>query len=60
MDPSGEIVTAGSMDPFHIYDWNLQTRKLLDVLTRHSLATCLVIPIKAMVVFWQVPLGVGM
>jgi periodic tryptophan protein 2 len=36
VDPSGEIVTAGSMDPFHIYAWNLQTGKLLDVLTGHT------------------------
>lgn len=36
IDPSGEIVTAGSMDPFHIYVWNLQTGKLLDVLTGHT------------------------
>jgi len=36
VDPSGEIVTAGTMDPFHIYAWNLQTGKLLDVLTGHT------------------------
>ena len=36
VDPSGEIVTAGSMDPFHIYAWNLQTGKLLDVYTGHT------------------------
>eukprot|EP00537_Pseudo-nitzschia_pungens_P009928 CAMPEP_0172384884 /NCGR_PEP_ID=MMETSP1061-20121228/2579_1 /TAXON_ID=37318 /ORGANISM="Pseudo-nitzschia pungens, Strain cf. pungens" /LENGTH=931 /DNA_ID=CAMNT_0013113665 /DNA_START=146 /DNA_END=2941 /DNA_ORIENTATION=+ len=36
VDPSGEIVTAGSMDPFHIYAWNLQTGKLLDVYSGHS------------------------
>jgi periodic tryptophan protein 2 len=36
VDPSGEIVTAGSMDPFHIYAWNLQTGKLLDVFTGHT------------------------
>lgn len=35
VDPSGEIVTAGSTDPFHIYAWNLQTGKLLDILTGH-------------------------
>eukprot|EP00934_Nitzschia_sp_Nitz4_P008737 Nitzschia sp. Nitz4//scaffold89_size161592//84665//87648//NITZ4_002382-RA/size161592-snap-gene-0.134-mRNA-1//1//CDS//3329559628//8727//frame0 len=36
VDPSGEIVTAGAMDPFHVYAWNLQTGKLLDVFTGHS------------------------
>jgi len=36
VDPSGEIVTAGSMDPFHIYAWNLQTGKLLDVYSGHT------------------------
>lgn len=40
VDPSGEIVTAGSMDPFHIYSWNLQTGKLLDVMTGHSGPVC--------------------
>jgi periodic tryptophan protein 2 len=40
VDPAGEIVTAGSMDPFHIYTWNLQTGKLLDVLTGHSGPVC--------------------
>jgi periodic tryptophan protein 2 len=36
VDPSGEIVTAGAMDPFHVYAWNLQTGKLLDVYTGHT------------------------
>jgi periodic tryptophan protein 2 len=36
VDPSGEIVLAGSTEPFHIYSWNLQTGKLLDVFTGHS------------------------
>lgn len=40
VDPAGEIITAGSMDPFHIYSWNLQTGKLLDVLTGHSGPVC--------------------
>ena len=35
-DPSGEIVCAGSTDPFHIYTWNMQTGKLLDVYTGHT------------------------
>mmetsp|Transcript_21 Transcript_21/g.61 ORF Transcript_21/g.61 Transcript_21/m.61 type:complete len:912 (-) Transcript_21:21-2756(-) len=36
VDPSGEIVAAGSMDPFHVYAWNMQTGKLLDVFTGHE------------------------
>mmetsp|Transcript_19430 Transcript_19430/g.28794 ORF Transcript_19430/g.28794 Transcript_19430/m.28794 type:complete len:893 (-) Transcript_19430:3154-5832(-) len=36
VDASGEIVAAGSMDDFHIYIWNLQTAKLLDVLNGHE------------------------
>ena len=36
IDPSGEIVTAGAMDPFHIYSWNLQTGKLLEIYTGHT------------------------
>jgi len=36
VDPSGEIVCGGTMDPFHIYAWNLQTGKLLDVYTGHT------------------------
>ena len=40
VDPSGEIITAGSSDPFHVYTWNLQTGKLIDVLTGHSGPVC--------------------
>lgn len=40
VDPSGEIVVAGSSDPFHVYAWNKQTGKLLDVLTGHSGPVC--------------------
>jgi periodic tryptophan protein 2 len=40
VDPSGEIITAGCMEPFHIYAWNLQTGKLLDVFTGHSGPVC--------------------
>ena len=36
VDPSGEIVCAGSMDSFEIYMWSVQTGKLLDVLTGHT------------------------
>lgn len=40
VDPSGEIVAAGTADPFHIYVWNLQTGKLLDILTGHEGPVC--------------------
>lgn len=40
VDPSGEVVTAGTADPFHIYVWNLQTGRLLDVLTGHAGPVC--------------------
>ena len=40
VDPSGEIIVAGSADPFHIYVWNMQTAKLLDVLTGHTGPVC--------------------
>eukprot|EP01090_Pellita_catalonica_P002966 TRINITY_DN1258_c0_g1_i3.p1 TRINITY_DN1258_c0_g1~~TRINITY_DN1258_c0_g1_i3.p1 ORF type:complete len:857 (+),score=141.38 TRINITY_DN1258_c0_g1_i3:50-2620(+) len=36
IDPSGEIVVAGSTDPFEIFVWSVQTSKLLDVLTGHE------------------------
>jgi periodic tryptophan protein 2 len=35
VDPSGEIVAAGSSDPFHIYVWNLQSGKIVDVFSGH-------------------------
>jgi periodic tryptophan protein 2 len=42
VDPSGEIVCAGALDPFEIYVWSLQTGRLLDVLPGHQVrtATC--------------------
>jgi periodic tryptophan protein 2 len=40
VDPSGEIVVAGSTDPFHIYAWNMQTAKLVDVFTGHTGPVC--------------------
>jgi len=40
VDPSGEIVTAGCMDPFHVYAWNLQTGKILDVYSGHTGPVC--------------------
>ncbi len=35
VDPAGEVLVAGTMDPFHIYTWNVQSGKLLDILTGH-------------------------
>ncbi|CAM9890239.1 unnamed protein product, partial [Choristocarpus tenellus] len=36
LDPSGELVVAGAMDPFEVYVWSLQTGRLLDVLAGHE------------------------
>ncbi|OSC96353.1 WD40 repeat-like protein [Trametes coccinea BRFM310] len=36
VDPSGEVVAAGSSDSFEIFLWSVQTGKLLDVLTGHE------------------------
>jgi periodic tryptophan protein 2 len=36
IDPSGDVVCAGSMDPFDISVWSLQTGRLLDVLSGHT------------------------
>ena len=36
VDPSGDIVCAGAMEPFSIYVWALQTGRLLDVLAGHE------------------------
>ncbi|KAI0755055.1 WD40 repeat-like protein [Daedaleopsis nitida] len=36
VDPSGEVVAAGSTDSFEIFMWSVQTGKLLDVLTGHE------------------------
>lgn len=36
VDSSGDIVVAGSMEPFEIYVWSMQTGRLLDVLCGHS------------------------
>eukprot|EP01041_Mallomonas_annulata_P006791 gene6791-13750_t len=36
VDLSGEIVCAGSLDPFNIYLWTLQTGQLLDILVGHE------------------------
>ena len=36
VDPSGEIVVAGSRDTLLVYVWNLQTAQLLDCLSGHE------------------------
>ena len=36
VDPSGEVVAAGSTDSFEVFLWSVQTGKLLDVLTGHE------------------------
>ncbi|KAM6503419.1 Quinonprotein alcohol dehydrogenase-like superfamily [Amanita muscaria] len=36
VDPSGEVVAAGSTDSFEIFFWSVQTGKLLDVLAGHE------------------------
>lgn len=36
VDPSGEIVCAGSQDSFEIFVWNVQTGQLLDTLSGHT------------------------
>ena len=36
LDASGQIVCAGTLDPFNIYVWSLQTGRLLDVLSGHE------------------------
>lgn len=40
VDPSGEVVAAGSTDSFEIYLWSVQTGKLLDILTGHEGPVC--------------------
>jgi periodic tryptophan protein 2 len=36
VDPSGEVVCAGSLDSFDIYTWSVQTGQLLDQLSGHE------------------------
>lgn len=36
LDPSGQIVCAGTLDPFSIFVWSLQTGRLTDVLSGHE------------------------
>ncbi|KZT60952.1 WD40 repeat-like protein [Calocera cornea HHB12733] len=40
VDPSGEVVAAGSQDNFEIYMWSVQTGKLIDVFTGHQGPVC--------------------
>ncbi|KAI0302427.1 WD repeat protein [Multifurca ochricompacta] len=36
VDPSSEVITAGSTDSFEVFLWSVQTGKLLDVLAGHE------------------------
>jgi periodic tryptophan protein 2 len=36
VDPSGEVVAAGSIDSFEVFMWSVQTGKLLDILAGHE------------------------
>ncbi|EJC97788.1 WD repeat protein [Fomitiporia mediterranea MF3/22] len=36
VDPSGEVIAAGSTDSFQIFLWSVQTGKLLDILSGHE------------------------
>ena len=36
VDPSGEVVAAGSSDSFEVFLWSVQTGKLLDILVGHE------------------------
>ena len=36
VDPSGEVVAAGSTDSFEVFLWSVQTGKLLDVMAGHT------------------------
>lgn len=36
VDPSGEVVAAGSTDSFEVFMWSVQTGKLLDVMAGHT------------------------
>jgi periodic tryptophan protein 2 len=36
VDPSGDVVVAGAIQPFDIYMWNLRTGRLIEVLPGHS------------------------
>lgn len=36
VDPTGEVICAGSQDSFDIYVWSVQTGRLLDILSGHE------------------------
>ncbi|PFH50639.1 hypothetical protein AMATHDRAFT_75524 [Amanita thiersii Skay4041] len=36
VDPSGEVIAAGSTDSFEVFFWSVQTGKLLDILSGHE------------------------
>jgi periodic tryptophan protein 2 len=36
IEPSGDIVVAGALDPYDIYLWSLRTGQLLEVLSSHE------------------------
>jgi len=36
VDPSGEVVAAGSTDSFEVFLWSVQTGKLLDIMAGHT------------------------
>lgn len=36
VDPSGDVVVAGTVDTFQIYAWSLKTGRLLDVMAGHE------------------------
>ncbi|KAG6837084.1 hypothetical protein H0H93_014976 [Arthromyces matolae] len=40
VDPSGEVVAAGSTDSYEVFLWSVQTGKLLDVLAGHEGPVC--------------------
>lgn len=40
VDPSGEIVCAGSTDSYDIYMWSVQTGQLIDTLSAHEGPVC--------------------
>ena len=36
IDEAGQMVCAGAFDPYEIYCWNIQTARLLQVVTGHT------------------------
>ena len=36
VDSSGDLIVAGSLDPFNIYVWSLRTGQLVDILNGHT------------------------